>query len=116
MAVLVSIFFNEKSNLIRSGLVTLCFDILACGCNTGYSRGFGCNPNTGQCECLPGVIGDKCDRCPFRNILIPDSGCLKCSSCIHNLLDSNNDLKNIIDPIMIDFEVVILNHKYKWLK
>ena len=81
------------------------FFISACGCNRNYSLGFGCNPKTGQCECLPGVIGEKCDHCPYRWVLIEDEGCFSCDSCVHNLLDVTDDLKKRIDPVTEEFEV-----------
>lgn len=78
----------------------------ACSCNTDYSRGLGCNAQTGQCECLPGVIGEKCDACPARWVLIPDSGCYECDICHHALLDVTDALKTNLDPVIIDFETV----------
>ena len=83
----------------------LIFVLAACGCNTDYSLGFGCNPNTGQCECLPGVIGEKCDHCPYRWVLKEEEGCFECDSCIHDLLDVTDQLRSRIDPVVIEFEV-----------
>lgn len=78
----------------------------ACGCNTEYSIGVGCNPETGQCECLPGVIGDKCDHCPHRWVLIPDSGCFECDTCTHSLLNTTDALQLELDPVIKDFQVL----------
>lgn len=79
---------------------------LSCGCNTEYSLGFGCNAMTGHCECLPGVIGEKCDHCPNRWVLIENQGCFACDSCTHDLLDYTDELKNITDPFIEEFENV----------
>nr|CAD7256718.1 unnamed protein product [Timema shepardi] len=79
---------------------------VTCGCNTEYSIGFGCNPSNGQCECLPGVIGEKCDHCPYRWVLIPDEGCFECDSCSHDLLDVTDQMKQLLDPVVIEFETV----------
>lgn len=80
--------------------------ILACSCNTDYSRGLGCNAQNGQCECLPGVIGEKCDNCPHRWVLIPDYGCQECDTCHHALLDYTDSLQQQIDPVIIDFNTI----------
>ncbi|KAL0280200.1 UNVERIFIED_CONTAM: hypothetical protein PYX00_001570 [Menopon gallinae] len=77
---------------------------LPCECNIEYSVGLGCNVETGQCECLPGVIGDQCDQCPHRWVLIQDRGCFECNSCTHDLLDTTDYLKNLIDPVMAEFK------------
>lgn len=87
----------------RTGLTYFYF--AACGCNTDYSLGFGCNPSTGQCECLPGVIGEKCDHCPYRWVLKENEGCFECDSCIHDLLDVTDQLRARIDPVAVEFEV-----------
>ena len=70
--------------------------------------GVGCDPLTGQCACLPGVIGEKCEACPYRWVLIPDAGCFECDSCSHNLLDVTDDMRVKIDPVVREFESVAL--------
>lgn len=77
----------------------------ACGCNTEYSIGVSCDPLTGQCECLPGVIGDKCDHCPARWVLIEEEGCFACDSCTHDLLDVTDQLFLMLDPHVREFDV-----------
>lgn len=79
---------------------------LACSCNNDYSRGVGCNVNTGQCECLPGVVGEKCNACPYRWVLVPDQGCHECDICHHSLLDVTDAMANELNPVINDFETV----------
>ena len=78
----------------------------SCECNTGYSVGVSCNATTGQCSCLPGVIGEKCDHCPYRNVLIPGQGCFACDSCTGNLLDVTDELSDLLDPVITEFNTV----------
>lgn len=82
---------------------------VACGCNIGYSIGVGCNTTTGLCQCLPGVVGDKCDTCPYRSVLIPDEGCLTCDNCTHGLLDVTDKLRADFEPVNSKFQVIIDN-------
>ena len=61
----------------------VCF--LECVCNiNGTDPGFRdtCNYETGQCKCLPNVIGTQCDKCAdgFWN-LGSGVGCEKCDCC-----------------------------------
>ena len=56
-----------------------------CVCNSnGTDPGFldTCNYKTGQCRCLPNVIGTQCDKCAdgFWN-LASGVGCQKCDCC-----------------------------------
>lgn len=79
-----------------------------CNCNQGYSRaGTGCNPQTGQCVCLPGVIGDRCEACPNRWVLTED-GCMECNNCHHALLDVTDRLRDQIDGVLQDFQTVTM--------
>lgn len=66
----------------------------------------GCNVQTGQCECLPGVVGEKCDACPHRWVLVPDRGCHDCDICHGALLDVTDELANELKPVVNDFQTV----------
>ena len=39
-----------------------------CQCSTSGSTSNECNQETGQCNCKPGLIGKKCDKCPPKSI------------------------------------------------
>lgn len=78
----------------------------ACSCNNDYSRGVGCNVHTGQCECLPGVVGEKCDACPYRWVLVPDQGCHECDICHGSLLDVTDAISNELKPVVAEFQTV----------
>lgn len=100
---------NQK-NTLRT-YIRIFFSIfftVACNCNNNYSRGVGCNVLTGQCECLPGVIGEKCDSCPYRWVLVPDKGCNECDKCHHSLLDVTDGMANDLDPVINEFETVAM--------
>ncbi|XP_012267208.2 laminin subunit alpha [Athalia rosae] len=83
---------------------------ISCGCNTNYSIRKTCNTTTGQCTCLPGVIGEKCDSCPHRWVLLEGEGCFQCDSCAHDLLDVTDQLEELLNPLLIEFETVAEGH------
>ncbi len=85
----------------------LFFFFAGCLCNPQFAFGGGCNPRTGQCECLRGVVGQNCDRCPHRWVLIKNVGCEPCDTCIDGLLDDTDLLTEMIEPLMADFNVIM---------
>lgn len=69
---------------------------LKCECDINGTEslgdGFRCNQNTGDCYCIPGVRGPRCDQCEDRWILVKQVGCKACDSCIHTLLNETEEL------------------------
>lgn len=55
---------------------------------------------------MPGVVGEKCDSCPHRWVLIQDQGCYECDICHHDLLDVTDSLSNELGPVITDFQTV----------
>lgn len=73
-----------------------------------------CNQFTGRCQCLPNVVGEKCESCPDRWVLIPESGCQPCSDCVHVLLNDTVGLQDSINMIydsMQDTSSAVLAYK-----
>lgn len=49
------------------------------------------------------MIGEKCESCPHRWVLLTDAGCQECGVCHHALLDVTDHLRAEIDPVISDF-------------
>ena len=77
---------------------------LGCQCESDGANS--CDPQTGRCECLPGVTGARCDRCLDRWIFLPDQGCQECDSCIHLLLDDLGIMDHNVSTIVGELEHV----------
>lgn len=52
------------------------------------------------------MVGEKCDSCPHRWVLVPDQGCHGCDICHHALLDVTDELANNLNPVIAEFETV----------
>ena len=52
------------------------FGCQTCDCQVGSSIDNNCDPDTGKCSCLQGIVGNKCDR-PIQNYYIPSLHHLK---------------------------------------
>jgi laminin alpha 3/5 len=69
------------------------------GVQMSDTGGFKCNSTSGHCTCIPGVIGEKCDRCAPRWVLVKHVGCQSCDTCIHTILDDIEELFTKADSI-----------------
>lgn len=53
----------EEYKLLSDDDDVPCLLSSACQCSQEGSYGSSCDPVSGQCPCLPGVVGQRCDRC-----------------------------------------------------
>ena len=51
---------------------------MACACDTTGSVDLQCD-SSGTCQCKPGVVGDKCDRCQSGYHSMDRNGCSSCA-------------------------------------
>uniref|UniRef100_T1J8M8 Uncharacterized protein n=1 Tax=Strigamia maritima TaxID=126957 RepID=T1J8M8_STRMM len=69
---------------------------ISCNCDLRGSRGSGCNPSTGQCFCLDGIVGRDCSQCAPRHVLTAH-GCQTCDDgCVGRLLNEVDELISLI--------------------
>ena len=47
-----------------------------CMCDSQGSASPHCNQQTGQCDCIPGVVGIRCDECADSDSTIEDGKCV----------------------------------------
>lgn len=69
-----------------------------------FSYGAVCDQQTGQCHCLPGVVGTKCDGCPHRWVFIKNTGCRQCGPCVHVLLDDTDELGLMMQQLRTEMQ------------
>ncbi|XP_064094384.1 laminin subunit alpha-like [Macrobrachium nipponense] len=101
---------NDANYANRATGTTHATDAKLARVRKGFSVGVGCNPLTGQCSCLPGVVGANCDGCPYRWVLIEGYGCQECEECVHALLDTTDELIRLIEPTILEFKTAA--HSY----
>ena len=66
------------------------FIITACRCDPDGSVSSQCDGSTGRCDCLPNVVGARCDQCLSgywgpRKVF----GCTKCDCCQQGIVESS---------------------------
>ena len=87
-----------------------------CTCNLDYAIGGTCDQETGQCQCMEGVVGKNCDRCPVNWVLVVndnrairpkwkepfdyEEGCFPCSTCVSDLMGTANQLSDSLAPVL----------------
>nr|CAB3263373.1 laminin subunit beta-1 [Phallusia mammillata] len=69
---------------------------LACECNMQGSKSTQCDPATGQCDCLEGVGGKRCDSC-LRGFTGQIPNCESCGECFGNWDSIINGLEDETD-------------------
>lgn len=78
-----------------------------------------CDQETGQCQCLEGVIGQNCDHCPDGWVLVVnetrtirpewkrpfgyEEGCFPCPSCVGDLMDVAGAMTSALGPVSDEF-------------
>lgn len=73
--------------------------VSACECNSYGSATYQCDRESGQCVCLQGIGGYKCDQCA-RGYLGDAPVCSPCGECFDNWDDILNSLKDQTDDII----------------
>lgn len=71
----------------------------ACECNSYGSATYQCNRETGQCVCIKGIGGYKCDQCA-RGYLGEAPYCSPCGECFDNWDDILSSLNSQTDSII----------------
>uniref|UniRef100_A0A7N5P2J0 Laminin subunit beta-3 n=1 Tax=Ailuropoda melanoleuca TaxID=9646 RepID=A0A7N5P2J0_AILME len=83
---------GERCDLCKPGFTGLTYanpqGCHRCDCSLlGSRRDMPCNEESGQCLCLPHVVGPKCDQCaPYHWKLASGRGCEPCACDPHNSL------------------------------
>jgi hypothetical protein len=67
----------------------------ACDCDMRGSESMQCDKRTGQCTCVTGVTGYKCDRCA-RGTTGELPNCVPCGECFDNWDRIVRDLRGLL--------------------
>lgn len=90
---------NVRSNNIYKEYLYKKKNFTACECNTYGSSTYQCDRETGQCKCIKGIGGYKCDQCA-RGYLGEAPYCSPCGECFDNWDDILNGLKMETDDVI----------------
>ncbi|KAL9706445.1 hypothetical protein quinque_009963 [Culex quinquefasciatus] len=63
-----------------------------CDCNREGSLSDECEAKSGQCQCKPGIMGKRCDRCEQPKHIVQGYKCKPCDNCTVILIDDLNEL------------------------
>lgn len=78
----------------------------ACDCNGQGSADMQCDRRTGQCVCLTGISGYKCDRCD-RGTTGELPNCKPCGECFDNWDRVIRDLRGIVPPQILNIQFIL---------
>ncbi|XP_059149479.1 laminin subunit alpha-1-like [Physella acuta] len=82
-----------------------------CHCNPDGSTGLVCDPVSGQCPCIGGISGRKCDACTDPTFGVQNGKCVSCyTGCTGILLD---DLRKMTLPLV---NINVSGAIYPWEK
>lgn len=88
----------------------------ACDCNDQGSADMQCDRRTGQCVCLTGISGYKCDRCD-RGTTGELPNCKPCGECFDNWDRVIRDLRGIVPPQILNMQFILyIMSIYKLMK
>ena len=66
---------NDLVLNVKDGFGNLKAGCRLCGCDPTGSKSDGCDADSGQCECLPGVTGLECNMCKANHYGFSNQGC-----------------------------------------